>query len=539
MFVRRKTVHSAGRSYEYLQIVETFRDNGRVRQRVVGNLGRLDELLASGDLERVINQLARCCPSVRLLQAEADGSLEVVSDKVWGPILVFDRLWEELGLKSLLRDLARRRRFDFDFERMVFAETVQRLLEPGSDLRGSKWIRTVFEPTFDSLRLSHFYRVQSLLWKKKDEIERTLFARGLELFNQELDLVFFDTTSTYFEGLSLEGWAKRGHSKDHRPDHLQLVIGVVMRRDGLPICCEIWPGNTTDVTTLVPVVNTLKKRFQIKKVVVVCDRGMVSKKNLEAMEQAKYQYIVGMKMRNLVEVRDEVLARAGRYKEVSDKLQVKEVWVEDRRYVICFNPEEAKKDQHDREAILDKIEKKLTSGGVKKLIANRGYKRFLKVTQGSASIDPTRVKADERYDGKYVLRTTTDLPAAEVAEAYKELTWIERLWRELKDVVELRPIYHWRKKDNVRGHIFVCFLALYLAALLRRKLSDANLKLPWDEVIRDLSSVRAVTVNLGGELYLMRTPLVGHAGKVFAAIGIKPPPLAQPLPRQGLADLQT
>jgi transposase len=531
MFVRLKSVRSAGRTYDYLQIVENSRENGRIRQRVVGNLGRLDELLAGGDLARVIAQLVERCPSVRLLQADAAGSLEVVDDKVWGPALVFDRLWEELGLKSLLRQVALRRRFDFDFERMVFAEALQRLLEPGSDLRGSKWIRTVHEPAFDSLHLAHFYRVQALLWRKKEEIERGLYARGLELFNRDLDVVFFDTTSTYFEGTKLAGWAKLGKSRDGRPDHLQLIIGVVMRRDGLPVCCEIWPGNTADVTTLVPVVERLKKRFQIRKVIVVCDRGMVSKKNLEAMEQAKYQYIVGMKLRGLVEVRDEVLGRAGRYKEVNDNLRVKEVWVEEaRRYIVCFNPEEAKKDLKDREAILEKVEKKLASGGVKKLIANRGYRRYLKGAKGSAAIDPKRVKADERYDGKYVLRTTTDLPTAEVAEAFKELTWIERLWRELKDVVELRPIYHWQKKDNVRGHIFICFLSLYLAALLRKKLSEANLKLPWDEAIRDLSSVRAVTVNLAGEQYLMRTPLAGHAGRIFAACGIKPPPLAQALP---------
>lgn len=530
MFVRVKAVQSAGRTYRYLQIVENAREGGRVRQRVVGNLGRLDELTASGDLERVITQMVEHCPSVRLLRAEAEGSLAVLSDRVWGPVLVFERLWEELGLKELLGTLGKRHRLKFDFERMIFAQTLQRFLEPGSDLRGSKWVTTVHEPTFESLRLPHFYRSLSALWKHKEEIEQTLYARGLDLFNSELDLVFFDTTSTYFEGKQLAGWAKLGKSKDHRPDHLQLVVGVVMRRDGLPICCEIWPGNMADVKTLVPVINALKQRFRIRKVVVVCDRGMVSSANLEALERAGYEYIVGMKLRGLAEVRDEVLGRAGRYHEVTDNLQVKEVWVEgERRYIVCFNPDEAKKDRYDREATLEKIRTKLASGGVKGLIGNRGYKRYLKVTKGAAMVDAQRIKAEERYDGKYVLRTTTKLSAAECGEAYKELTWIERLWRELKDVVELRPVYHWRVKDNVRGHIFVCFLALYLAALLRQKLATAQLELPWDEVIRDLSTVRAVTVNLAGEHYLMRTPLGGRAGKIFGAVGIKAPPLAQPV----------
>ena len=530
MFVRLKSVVAHGRTYQYLHIVQNYREQGRVRQRIIGSLGRLENLQASGDLERVIAGLVEHCPSVKIVKAAETGTLEVVADKLWGPVLVFDRLWEELGLKDLLVSLSERKRFKFSFERMVFAQALQRLLEPGSDLAGSKWIRTLEAPGLQELRLPHFYRSLRFLWKNKGEIEEALYRRGLNLFNQELDLVFFDTTSTYFEGTSLKGWAKLGKSKDHRPDHLQLVIGVVMRKDGFPVCCEIWPGNTSDLTTIKPVVKALRKRFKIRKVVLVCDRGMVSKGNLDALEKAGYDYIVGMKMRNLKEVRDEVLGRAGRYHPDNEKLHVKEVWVEDRRYVICFNPDEAAKDRHDREAILKKLREKLESGGVKRLINNRGYRRFLKVKAESAEINLAQVRQDERYDGIYVLRTTTELPASEVAQAYKQLTWIERLWRELKDVMEVRPIYHWQFKDNVKGHIFVCFLALYLAALLKRKLAEAKHKIPWDEVVRDLSSVRAVTVKLADDRYLMRSPMNGCAGRVFAAIGIKPPALAEPLP---------
>ena len=302
-----------------------------------------------------------------------------------------------------------------------------------------------------------------------------------------------------------------------------------MRPDGLPVCCEIWPGNTSDMKTLVPIIEGLKERFQIRKVVFVCDRGMVSKENLKALTEAKYEYIVGVKMRGLVEVRDEVLGRAGRYQVVGPNLQVKEVFMDHRRYVVCYNPDEAEKDRRDREAILEKIEKKLHSGGVKALMSNRGYKRFLKVRKDAAVIDRTKVDADARYDGKFVLRTTTKLPAAEVAEAYKQLTSIERLWREMKDVLRMRPNYHWQKRKNVKGHIFTVYLALYLSAILRRKLRDAGVKAQWDEVIRDLSSLRAVTVELGGEKYLMRSPLDGCAGKVLAAASVKPPPLAQPV----------
>jgi hypothetical protein len=547
MFVRVKTLRANHRTYQYLHIVENRWEHGQVRQRLVGSLGRLDQLLATGDLRRVIEGLVAQCPQVRLLEAQQQAALAAESDRVWGPVLIFERLWQELGLEELFRELARGGRLNFDLERCAFALVLQRLLAPGSDRRGVEWIQTVEARGFPALRLPHFYRTVGWLWRRKDRVERHLYERDRDLFNQGLDLVFFDTTSTYFEGRGWEGWAKLGKSRDHRPDHLQLILGVVMRRDGVPITCELWPGNLHDTQTLLPVLEGLKQRFRIGRVILVCDRGMVSAQNLKALRQAHYDYIVGMKMRGLLEVREEVLKRAGRYREVKHNLWVKEVWVGERRYVVCVNPERAEKDRQDRQAILAKLEAKLASGGVKRLISNRGYRRFLKVTKGAAQIDAARVKQDERYDGKYVLRTTTDLPAPEVAEAYKQLTWIERLWRELKNVMEVRPIYHWQKKDNVKGHIFASFLALYLSATLRRRLEQlrqkehpegasptarlepARLLIPWDKLLQDLSQVRAITVRLDDQRYLMRTELRGHAHAAFRALGLRPPPLAQPL----------
>lgn len=549
MFTRVKTVQANGRTYQYVHIVENRWEDGKVRQRIVGSLGRLDELLESGDLERVVKGLVENCPQVKLVRAQQEQSLVAESDRLWGPVLVFERLWEELGLAELFHKLARGSRLHFDVERCAFAIVLQRLLSPGSDLAGSKWIGTVQASGFDRLRLPHFYRTVGKLWKWKERIERHLFDRGRDLFNDGLDLVFFDTTSTYFEGIRWDGWAKRGKSRDGRPDHLQLILGMVMRRDGMPVTCEIWPGNTKDEKTLLPILQSLKKRFRIRRVVLVCDRGMVTAANLKALDKAKYGYIVGMKMRGCLEVKKHVLARAGRYRVVEDNLWVKEVWVGDHRYVICANLDRKEKDAKDREAILAKLREKLASGGVKTLIPNRGFRRFLKTPKAAAvTIDEARVRADEKYDGKYVLRTTTDLPAWEVAEAYKQLGWIERLWREMKNVVEVRPIFHHLKKDNVKGHIFGAFLALYLSAMLRRRLHElwarehpeeakepsglepARLFAPWDDLLRDLSQVRAVTVRLDDQRYLLRTEFKGEANVAFRALGLRPPPLAQAMP---------
>lgn len=547
MFVRIKSVRVGKRKYDYLHIVENRRENGRVRQRILGSLGRLDELVAKGDLERVIKGLVEHCPQIKLARAQREQTLAAEQDRVWGPVLVFERLWEELGLAELFRTLGRGRRLKFDVERGAFALVLQRLLAPGSDLAGSKWVDTVEARGFDKLQLQHFYKSVGLLWSWKEKIELHLHERGRDLFNDGLDIVFFDTTSTYFEGTTWQGWAERGKSRDGHPQNLQLVLGLVMRRDGIPVTCEIWPGNTTDAKTVLPILESLKKRFHIRKVIFVSDRGMVSAANLKALEKAGYDYIVGMKMRGSLEVRDDVLGRSGRYQVVEHNLHVKEVWVEDRRYVICFNPERAEKDRHDREAILDRLKEKLARGGVKDLIPHRGFRRFLKAVKGGVEIDEDRVRDDERYDGRYVLRTTTMLPADEVAEAYKQLHWIERLWRELKTVIEVRPIYHHKKKDNVKGHIFGSFLALYLSAILRRKLHElastekpqwyeaptgkepARLHVPWDELLRDLGQVRAVTVRLEDKKYLLRTEMKGHANFAFRAVGVRPPPAAQPI----------
>lgn len=545
MFTRIKSVRVGRRTYDYVHIVENRREGGRVRQRIVGSLGRLDELQAKGDLQRVIEGLVSHCPQVKLARAQREQALAAERDRVWGPVLIFERLWEELGLADLFRDLGRRRRPGFDVERGAFAVVLQRLLAPGSDLAGSKWIDTVEARGFEKLRLQHFYKTVGLLWKWKEEIETHLHERGRDLFNDGLDIVFFDTTSTYFEGDTWEGWAERGKSRDYRPQNLQLVLGVVMRRDGIPVTCEIWPGNTTDAKTVVPILEALRKRFRIRKVIFVSDRGMVSAANLKELEKAGYPYIVGMKMRGCLEVRDDVLARPGRYRIVDHNLHVKEVWVDDRRYVLCFNPDRAEKDRKDRETILERLRQKLAGGGVKALIPHRGFRRFLKAERGAFAIDEGRVKEDERYDGRYVLRTTTLLPADEVAEAYKQLHWIERLWRELKSVVEVRPIYHHKLKNNVKGHIFGAFLALYLSAMLRRKLHEqaakekpewylppdgsepARLHAPWDDLLRDLSQVRAVTVRLEDQKYLLRTELKGYANFAFRAVGVRPPPAAQ------------
>ena len=301
----------------------------------------------------------------------------------------------------------------------------------------------------------------------KDLIEEALFERRRDLFT-EVELVFFDTTSLYFEGRGGESIGQRGHTKDHRPDLKQMIVGMALDVVGRPICCEMWPGNTADVTTLLPVVKRMRKRFRIREITVVADRGMVSQATLDAFENSDppVRYIVGVRMRRQKEVSISVLgSRARWFESVPERsnakdpapLKVKEVWVEERRYIVCLNEEERRKDAHDREAIVAHLKEQLRNGD-KSLVGNKGYRRYLKVEgSGHFVIDENQVKAEERYDGIWVLRTNTIYNAETVAHVYKALWTVEDIIRTAKSILETRPIYH-KRDETIRGHVFAMLL---------------------------------------------------------------------------------
>jgi transposase len=372
----------------------------------------------------------------------------------------------------------------------------------------------------------------------KDQIEEQLFARRRDLYTH-LDLVFFDTTSIYFEG---EGGSlgAYGISKDDRPDLKQMVVGVVLDNEGNPLCSEYWPGNTTDVTTLIPVVNRLKERFPIGEVCIVADRGMISAETMKELERLNWKYILGVRMRALKEARDEVLSCGGRYQEVTPKgksskdpapLKVKEVWVSDRRYILCLNEDQARKDRHDREAIVEALKKALKQGD-KSLVGNKGFRRYLKKPEGRFLIDEEKLKEEERYDGKWVLTTNTDLASKEVALKYKQLWMVEAIFRSMKSLLQTRPIYH-RCSDTIRGHVFCSFLAL----LLRKRLQDLleetrenpdESPLEWADIVRALDNLVEMEIQVNGKQYTVRSDAKGLVAKVFRACKIALPPVLRP-----------
>ena len=542
-------------SYSYLQIVESFREQGQVRQRVLGTVGRLDVLQASGQLDALMRSGLRFCEKLAVIDAHAAGQTEPVQVQRVGPDLVFGRLWEELHLGKIIKRALESRRYEFDVERAIYLTVIHRLFASGSDRAAERWREAYRLPGTEKLDLHHLYRAMAFLGEPlsdqpgtqvlktprctKDNIEEELFEQRRDLFST-IDLVFFDTTSIYFEGEGGQQIGQHGKSKDHRPDLKQMVVGMVLDLHGWPLCCELWPGNTADVTTLLPVVNRLKQRFRVRRVSIVADRGMISASTIAALESKELDcdYILGARMRSVKEVSERVLADRGRYKEVTPErenskdpspLKVKEVLIQDRRYIVCLNEEQRRKDAADRQAIVEHLREQLKRGD-KDLIGNKGYRKYLKAAgEKHFAIDEEKIKQEARYDGHWVLQTNLTDESEMIALAYKELWMVEEMFRTMKSILETRPIFH-KRDETIRGHVFCSFLALLLRRALEERLERKAEIWEWAEIIRGLDNLQEVEAIFQGKRFVLRSQVIGQAHKAFLAAGVALPPTLREKP---------
>jgi transposase len=529
--------------YQYLQIVENRKEKRKVKQRVIATIGRMDRLQTKGRVETLIRSLSRFSERAMLiLTGQSDVSAEAV--KI-GPPIIFERLWKETGINKAIKGLLQDRRFEFDVERAIFLTVLHRLMVSGSDRFCERWRRDYLIEGTENLDLHHLYRAMTFLGEElkdqkdatpfaprctKDLVEEMVFYDQRDLFS-ELELVFFDTTSIYFEGRGGETIGQKGFSKDHRPDLNQMVVGAIIDDKGRPICCEMWPGNTTDVKTLIPVVGRVRKRFGIRRFCVVADRGMISAETIKELEEHNIAYILGTRMRRVKEIKLDVLSRGGRYKKVCPEgvtskdpapLKVKQVLHNKKRYIVCLNSRQARKDARDREAIIASLREQLKKGP-KSLVGNKGYRKYLKLDKDSASIDMDKVESDSRFDGKWVLTTNMNLAADKVALKYKELWQVERVFRDVKSILETRPVYH-QRNENIRGHVFCSFLALVLRKELEQRLNRTGHVFEWSDIKQDLKALQQVTLEEDGKCFAIRSECKGCCGKIFQAVKVALPP---------------
>jgi transposase len=539
MFAR---VKKSGK-YQYLQIVENRKEKGKVIQRVIATIGRMDLLQEKDRVEALIRSLSRFSEKL-LLILSGKSDVSAASRKI-GPALIFERLWEELRIKKVIKDLLSHRKFEFDVERAIFLTVLHRLFVSGSDRSCEKWHRDYKIKGAHGLSLHHLYRAMTFLGEQtedqtnatpfsprctKDLIEEGIFLERRDLFTG-LDLVFFDTTSIYFEGSGGVTIGQKGHSKDHRPDLNQMVVGAVIDNKGKPVCCEMWPGNTADVKTLIPVIDRVRSRFNTAQFCIVADRGMISADNVKELEQRQIPYIFGARMRKVKEIKEDVLSHPGRYREVRPEgsfakdpapLKVKEVVLNGKRYIVCLNSKQARKDARDRQAIIDSLEEKIKTNP-KSLIGNKGYRKYLKIERDSVSVNQDKIQWESRFDGKWVIITNTNFSAEQVALKYKELWQVEQVFRDVKSILETRPVYH-QKDENIRGHVFCSFLSLVLRKELDRRLQEAGHSFEWADMKQDLKALQEVEIEDNGRSLALRTECLGTCGKVFKAVGVAIPP---------------
>lgn len=483
------TKKADGRTYRYLHIVESYRDGKTVKKRRIASLGNIDAY-SEKEIEQIIEKLES------VLHHRTRGSaedLEPIQTLQFGVPYVVQVLWDQLGLTDMIRDALKDRAVMFDVARYIQAMVINRLLDPSSKLHLFDTIEDLYLPSSDeSWQLQSFYRALDYLMDIKPQLEKGLYARLTDLLSFRLTLVLYDLTSTHVTGHHCP-IATHGYSRTHRPDLEQVELGLLVTPEGLPITHEVFPGNTSDKQTVPEILERLKREFAVEQCVFVGDRGMVTEKNITLLREAGYPYIVGYHKRGRV-VSDQLLEQfqnLSAFSPLNDNLQYLEVPAplveddekdEDTRYILCYNPLKAKQDAafraaalEEAEAALEALSKRLgetrrgrkpsTQGVMLKvadILTRKGMESFLRVDFDGQTLTCTRdTAALEREmwrDGKFIVKTNTGLSAAEVVMSYKTLMGIERAFREIKNFLEVGPMYHWNEK-RVRGHIFVCVLA--------------------------------------------------------------------------------
>jgi transposase len=546
MFFRLKK--SGARSY--VQIVENKRIDGAVRQSVIATLGRVDELAASGALASLLASGAKLTDQVLLINAlDEEETLSVSAKRIGGPLL-FGKIWERLGIPEVLGDLLGDRAFEFAVERALFVATLHRIFASGSDRDCASWMEDYDIPDTKGLDLHHFYRAMAWLGEEieekseealaprcvKDVIEEKMFDKRRDLF-ADLSAVFMDTTSLSFYGEGGETLGEHGYSKDYRPDLKQMILGLIVDGDGRPICTEMWPGNTADVTTLLPIIDRLRQRFFVGRVCIVADRGMISAATIEGLEARKLEYILGARERSDSIVRKIVLENDEPFtpllierKAGETQLFVKEVKIEGKRYIVCRNEAEAEKDRKDREAIVAVLDAQLKKGD-KALIGNSAYRRYLRKIgkardNRSFEIDTGKLAEEARFDGIFVLRTNAKATPLQAVLRYRDLLQVENLFLRTKAIMRTRPIFH-SSDAAIRGHVFCSFLALAMQKHLDDLSREGGVTPEWKDLLRDLDRLQQVHLVHRGSNWLVRTDAASNVSALFRRSHIALPPRAR------------
>ena len=551
-----------GSVVRYLQLAHNTWDPQAKRSRVqvIYNFGREDHHNRAA-LQRLVASVSRFLDPDQTLAATAGEGMAFVESRPLGGVWTLDGLWRRLGIDQTMRRLLKGRRLDPSAERVLFALVANRALVPSSKLAAAHWVNhDAAIPGLAATSDDACYRAMDWLLEIHHELEQEIFGQVATLLDLEVDLLFFDTTSTYFEleepdtpiardprGLPLPqpsdgngqdgdddadtaGFRSYGHSKDHRDDLPQIVVGMAVTRTGIPVRVWCWPGNTTD-SALIRQVKADLRDWTLARVIWVADRGFASAENRRYLRRGDHHYIIGERLRSGSAEATAALSRQGRYQQVADNLRVKEVRIsEAERFVICYNPEQADRDAAVRARLVAQLEETI-AGSDKLPVTKRaelrgvistkpGLNRFLRVTPGGLlRTDQRAIKAEQGLDGKYLLRSSDPhLSAEDIALGYKQLLQIERGWRDMKQVIDLRPVYH-RKEERIRAHVLLCWLALLLTRTIETTCGDT-----WPMLRHELERIKLGTFAGPAGTFRQRTELTTTQHAILAKLQLPEPP---------------
>lgn len=557
MYLRESEQRRAdGSTVSYLQLAENVWSAQRQRSQahIVYNCGRADDPAVTERLRRLAASILRRCSPEEIVGA-AGGDWRLVCAWPYGEVYVLQALWQRLGIDQVIRAQARSRHLGFEVERALFAMVANRACAPCSKLYcWEQWLKEeVHIPGTQALSLQHLYRAMDFLEANKEPIEREIFARVADLLNLDVEVLFYDTTSLHFEidqddqgsgaddlvrGSRAAGAKpyraprKRGLSKNGRSDVPQIVIGLAVTREGFPVRHWVFPGNTVDVSTVAQVKRELRD-WKLTRCLFVGDAGMVSADNFKALSAGGGKYLMGMPLRRGDAMTEQVLARAGRYRTINERLQIKEVVIGDgqrqRRFVLCLNPEEAERQRAHRHDLLDHLQAELAAMGdtahdvrskrVAALRTSRRWGRYLKLTDQGLELDTRAIKMAERYDGKFLVHSNDDtLTPEDMALGYKQLMRVEQAWRDMKSTLDMRPVFHWAP-HRIHAHVAITVLSLLLERTVEHACGDT-----WRNVGDRLRRIQlAQLLSPHGTVWQVTDPSP-EAAKLLKLLQIKPPP---------------
>lgn len=530
MFVR--TVKNE-KGYTYLLIVKNTWEDGKTVQKVLFNMGRLDLLQATGQIDAITRALERFCLKTRLVDLSKDISVE--ESFVYGSVYCLKALFERTPLQAIVEEIATTHpQLEIPLNDTVFALLVSRFVRPCSKLAlKERWMERFYpELVRQDIALHQIYRTLDLLFAHKDEIQKKLLYPNSQhsLFNTpKLELVFYDTTTLRFESVreDLGSLRRFGYSKERRSDCTQVILGLMLDREGLPVGYKLFPGNTYEGHTLPKVLKQLKDEYHIERLIFVADRGMIKKGNLETIRQAKFEFIIGMKLWSMGDDDQKKITSISKWDRETSEFKVVELAHPEGRLIVTWSQDRAKRDSQVRAELLLKLTERLKKeDDPSSLITHKGFKRYLKVvSKGKIAVDQKVIEEERRRDGLFGILTNVEkekLPAEEVLTRYKELWKIEDSFGEIKGTLESRPMFHWTDK-RIEGHMMICFLAYYLEAFVTQQLRKAKADFTAPSAFDALNQVRALPVNVRGQTVWVRTKVEGIAAKTLQTLKIKIP----------------